>query len=219
MIFFNAKSAHLAKTATLIGAAVSLASCAPIFSNIIPEPAPANSVYRLSTVSQDVVEPNADAIVLRVDRPTVPRPLAGNKIMVSPGDNRILQASGAEWAERVPDLIQGSIMDVFSSRSNIIGVLPVSGARTELRIHLNVRNFEAVYDNGDNSAPLATVRYTATLANAANRNLIGSYDVRKTFRARDNRVSEIVNAQDIANKDAINDIADWVLSLDLKSAS
>jgi len=187
---------------------------------ILPEPAPANTVYRLSASTQNtVVMPDANAIILRVDRPTVPRPLSGNKITVSPSGDRMLSASGAEWAEKVPDLIQGSILDVFSSRTGIIGVLPVSGARTELRIHLTVRNFESVYDQGEGNAPLAVVRYTATLANASNRNLIGSFDVRETERARDNRVSEIVGAQDRANAAAINAIADWVLAMYVKPAS
>ncbi len=208
------------KLSAVCGILTLTTACASFVPSIVPDPAPAKTVYRLSASTQDtVVMPSADAIVLRVDRPTVPRPLAGNDITVSPSGDRILSASGAEWAEKVPDLIQGSVLDVFSSRPGIIGVLPVSGARTELRIHLNVRNFEAIYDQGEGSAPLAVVRYTATLANAADRNLIGSYDVRKTERARDNRISEIVRAQDRANAAAINDIADWLLTTDIKTSS
>ncbi len=207
------------KLGLVIGISTMTASCSSLTS-FIPEPAPAKTVYRLSaSVQNETVTPNPDALILRIDRPTVPHPLAGNSITVSPSDDRILQASGAEWAEKVPDLIQGSVVDVLSSRSDIIGVLPISGARTELRIHLTVRNFEASYDQGENNAPLAIVRYTATLANASNRNLIGSFDVRKTERARDNRVSEIVRAQDLANTQAINSIADWVLETRLKTSS
>ena len=207
------------KLGLVIGISAMTASCSSLTS-FIPEPAPAKTVYRLSaSVQNETVTPNPDALILRIDRPTVPHPLAGNSITVSPSDDRILQASGAEWAEKVPDLIQGSVVDVLSSRSDIIGVLPISGARTELRIHLTVRNFEASYDQGENNAPLAIVRYTATLANASNRNLIGSFDVRKTERARDNRVSEIVRAQDLANTQAINSIADWVLETRLKTSS
>lgn len=198
---------------------ISLAACSSITS-IIPDPKPADTVYRLSISSQELtVQPNADAIVVRVDRPTVPRPLAGNDVTVSLSRNRLLSASGAEWAEKIPDLIQGSILDVFSSRPDIIGVLPVSGARTELRVHLTVRNFEALYDNGQDSPPLAVVRYTATLANASNRNLLGSYEVRKTYRAADNRVSEIVKAQDAANYEAIKSVADWLVNLSPKTSS
>ena len=139
MTFLHKKSMRAFTIATSAFALIALSGCASLLSSVVPEPAPANTVYRLSASTQDtVVTPTADAIVLRVDRPTVPRPLAGSEITVSPSGDRILAASGAEWAEKVPDLIQGSIMDVFSSRPNIIGVLPVSGARTELRIHLSV---------------------------------------------------------------------------------
>lgn len=213
-------SKNLTKAALQIGAALGLALLTSACASIIPEPAPAKTIYRLSASSQDtVIKPNPDAIILRVDRPTVPRPLSGSNITVSPSGDRILSASGAVWAEKVPDLIHGSILDVFSGRPNIIGVLPVSGARTELRLHLNVRNFEAIYDQGKGNSPLAVVRYTATLANASDRNLIGSFDVRETARASGNTISEIVRAQDIANAAAVNDIADWVLEINAKGAS
>lgn len=203
----------IARVSLIAGLSVLTTACTSL-SSLLPEPSPAKTIYRLSASSQDtVVTPNADAMVLRVDRPSVPRPLSGDSITVSPSGDRILSASGAVWAEKVPDLIHGSILDVFSSRPGIIAVLPVSGARTELRIHLSVRNFEAIYDQGGNNAPLAVVRYTATLANSSDRKLIGSYDIRKTERARSNRIPEIVRAQDRANAAAINDIADWLLTV------
>lgn len=209
-------SFHKYKAGIFLIAALSLSGCA----SILPEPAPSKTVYRLSASSSANAIPAApNAIVMRVDRPTVTRPLAGYKIAVSPAENRILAADGAIWAENVSDLIQGSIMDVFASRGNIIGVLPVSGARTELRLHLNVRNFEASYDQGEGNAPLAVVRYTATVVNASDRDLIGTYDVRKTFRADDNRVAEIVKALDMANASAIHEITDWLESTMSQRAS
>lgn len=205
------------KSSAVFGIAALSASCASL---LIPDPAPANVVYRLTASAQgEAVVPNKDALVIRVDRPTVPKPLSGDGITVSQDGDQILTASGAQWAERVPELIQGSIFDILSTRSEIIGVLPVSGARTELRIHLNVRNFEAAYDQGQKQPPLAVVRYTATLSNASDRHLIGSFDVRETQRASDNRVSAIVKAQDLANAAAINAIADWILTQDVKSAA
>jgi cholesterol transport system auxiliary component len=219
MSLLNANPMRTLLITTSLCAVTFLSGCTSL-SSLVPDPAPANTVFRLSASTQDtVVTPTHNAIILRVDRPSVPRPLSGNDITVSPSGDRILSAAGAEWAEKVPDLIQGSIMDVFSSRPNIIGVLPVSGARTELRIHLNVRNFEAIYDQGEGNAPLAVVRYTATLANASNRNLIGSFDIRSTQRAADNRISEIVRAQDMANAAAINGIADWVIEMSPKVGS
>ena len=135
MIILKVLRARVFKQGLVMSIAAMTASCASITS-ILPDPAPANTVYRLSASVQDEpITPNPDALVLRIDRPTVPRPLAGNSITVSPSGDRILKASGAEWAEKVPDLIQGSVVDVLSSRPDIIGILPISGARTELRIH------------------------------------------------------------------------------------
>jgi ABC-type uncharacterized transport system auxiliary subunit len=201
-------------------AIVSLSAClSGCVSGLLPEPAPAKTVYRLSdAIKGQAVAASSSAIVMRVDRPTVPRSLVGSNIAVSLGDNRILSASGAVWSEKIPDLIQGSIMDIFSARPEIVGVLPVSGARTELRLHIHVRNFEAQYDRGEGSAPLAVVRYSATLANASDRDLIGTYDIRKTQRAASNRIGEIVRAHDLANAAAINDIADWIARSHAKSA-
>ncbi len=208
------------KLALVFGYGLSVTACASLLPSIVPEAKPANTVYRMSAASQNVaVQARAGALVLRVDRPTVPRPLSGNKVMLSTGGNRMLAASGAEWAEKVPDLIQGSILDVFSARPAIVGVLPVSGARTDLRIHINVRNFEAVFDQGEDSPPLATVRYTVTLANASSRDLIATYDVAKTQRASATRVSEIVRAQDAANAAAVNAVADWILEVAPKRPS
>jgi len=57
---------------------------------------------------------------------------------------------------------------------------------------------------------MAVVHYAATLSNASNRNLLGTYDVKKAVRATDIRVSTIVEAMDNANQQALNEIADWL---------
>ena len=207
--------ARFCKSLIILALSTGLSGCV---SGLLPEPAPAKTIYRLSdSIKGRAVPASPNAVVMRVDRPTVPRSLASSNIAVGLGDNRILTASGAVWAEKIPDMIQGSIMDIFSARPEIVGVLPVSGARTELRLHLHVRNFEALYDQGEGSAPLAIVRYSATLANASDRDLIGTYDIRKTQRAASNRIGEIVRAQDLANAAAINDIADWIVRSEPKA--
>lgn len=185
-------------------------------SSIIPEPAPADIIYRLTSPG-DAVPSNPDAILLRVDRPTAPAALMGHSVVVSPDGQRLATAGQARWAEPVPSLIQNSIFDNFSTRADIVGVLPTSGARTSHRIHVTVRNFEAQFDNGPESAPLAIVKYTATVSDASTRDLIGTHEVRKSVRAAAATVSAIVDAQDQANKDAVTEIADWAAELLTKS--
>lgn len=185
-------------------------------SSLIPEPAPADIVYRLSSVGGSVPA-NEDAMIVRVDRPTVPTILGGKYIIVSPDGQRVATASQAVWSEPVPTLIQNSFFDALAARRKLVGVLPTSGARSTHRAHLTVRNFEARFDRGEDAAPLVIVHYTATVSNASSRNLIGTFDVEKTERAATRAVSSIVNAHHAANRAAMTDIADWMESLALKA--
>ncbi len=193
----------------LASSALLLSGC---LSSILPDPAPAPVVYRLSTI-ENTVEAKPDAMVLRIDRPSAPIIFMGQDVVVSPDGQRMATASQALWAEPIPSLIQSSLFDVLSTRENIIGVLPTTGARTTHRSHITVRNFEARFDRGPESAPLAVVQYTVTVSDASTRDLIGTHDVRKTVRADAANVSSIVKAQDEANQQAMEDIADWIEGL------
>ena len=186
-------------------ALMAVSSCA----SILPKPAPADTIYRLSAVNNAVPQ-NTNAKIIRIDRPGAASIFQGYDIIVSPDGRRLAAASGARWSELVPDLIQHSFVDVLAARPGIVGIIPSSGARTDTRIHLTVKSFEARFDNGELSAPMAVVHYTATLANASNRELIGTYDVEKMVRSSDIRVSTIVEAMDKANQQALNELADWL---------
>lgn len=209
-------SKHLTKKALYSLTIISAMFSSGCLSSIIPEPAPADIIYRLTSPGASVPS-ESDAILLRVDRPTAPSALMGHSVVVSPDGQRLATAGQARWAEPVPSLIQNSIFDNFSTRGDIVGVLPTSGARTSHRIHVTVRNFEAQFDNGPENPPVAIVKYTATVSDASTRDLIGTYEVRKSVRADAASVSSIVDAQDRANKAAVTEIADWASRLLTKS--
>ncbi|MDB2437125.1 ABC-type transport auxiliary lipoprotein family protein [Hellea sp.] len=177
--------------------------------SLLPDPAPAESVYRLSAPREHVVH-TASAQVIRVDRPSASNVFETRDIIVSPDGRRLAVAGGARWSEVIPVMVQESLIDVMGQRADLVGLIPSSGARTNMRIHMTIKNFEAHYDNGEDSPPLAVVHYSVTLANSSDRNFVGSLDVEKRIRADASRVTAIVNAIDEANKQAMNDIADWV---------
>lgn len=188
-------------------AALSLSACV----SFLPDPAPADVVYRLSPSAAGVMQ-SPTAKVVRIDRPAVSLILETRAIMVSPDGRRLLAAEGAKWSELIPVMVQESFIDVMGQRANLVGVIPSSGARTDTRVHITIKRFEAEFDQGEERAPLATVHYAMTLSDASNRNLIDSYDVYKTVRANEVRVSSIVEAMDAANKGALNELADWLES-------
>ena len=177
--------------------------------SLLPEAESADTIYRLTQAKQGVPQ-SPNAYVVRIDRPSVSNEFETKDILVSPDGRRLASASGARWAELIPVMIQSSFVDLMGQHTNLVGVIPSSGARTDTRVHLTVKNFEAQYDQGQSLAPLAVVHYSVVLSNASNRNLLGSYDVRKTVRASEARVSEIVKAMDNANQQALEDIALWL---------
>jgi len=154
------------KSAALMPVVILMSGC---ISSVLPEKEEAKKVYRLTTLS-DTVTPLSTAHIIRVDRPAAPKHLSRNAIVVSPDGRRLAIASGGEWAEPIPNLVQSAFLDVISSRNDLIGILPTSGARTTERVHLTLRNFEAEFDQGTDRAPLIIVQYSVTLSDAGNRN-------------------------------------------------
>ena len=195
---------RLTKT-LLLGAALVFSGCV----SLLPDPAPADVVYRLSTSNEGVPQSPA-AKVIRIDRPRASSVFQGQNVVVSPDGRRLASAAQAKWAEPIPDMVQNSFVDVLAQRPGLVGVIPSSGARTDTRVHLTIKSFEARFDQGEGAAPIAVVHYAVTLSNASNRNLLSTFDVKKTMRSSDIRVSTIVEAMDNANQQALNEIADWL---------
>jgi cholesterol transport system auxiliary component len=190
-------------------AAVGFMSAVMSGCTVLPDPAPANTIYRLSEMPEPVMA-NTEAFVVRVDRPQASIVFQSRDIVVSPDGQKLASAAQAKWAEAMPVLIQQAFIDVMESRPNLVGVMPASGARTDTRLQITVKNFEAQFDRGPNAAPLAVVDFTVTFANASNRNFLGTYNVKKTHRAEAASVPAIVNAISKANVSVLSDIADWL---------
>lgn len=177
--------------------------------SILPDPAPAPSVYRLTTDAQP-----ADKVfnpeLIRVDRPTTTQVFNSNNIVVSKKGQKLSTIAKAQWSQATPDIIQESMIAALEGSPQFIGLVPVSGAKTETRLHLTVKNFEANFDNGSDKAPLAIVEYRVTYTRGADRKLLGTQTVRKTVRATSINVSSIVTAIEAANDAAMTDIVKWL---------
>ncbi len=177
--------------------------------SILPDPAPAPSVYRLATSAQPASK-LANAEIVRVDRPSATQIFNSSDIVVTQGGQKLSAIAQAQWSEVTPVVIQDAMIDALGSSPQFIGLIPTSGARTNTRLHLSVKNFEANFDNGPESAPLAVVQYRVTYAKASDRELLGTYSVRETVRANSINVSSIVAAIEDANNTAMNKIVQWM---------
>lgn len=177
--------------------------------SILPDPTPAPSVYRLTTQAQPV-DKSATAELIRIDRPTATHVFNSSNIVVTKKGQKVSTIAKAKWSQATPDLIQESLISALEGSSQFVGLVSISGAQTETKLHLYVKNFEADFDNGSDNAPLAIVEYRVTYAQGADRKLLGTYTIRKTRRASSINVSSIVSAIEQANDAAMSDIVTWL---------
>ena len=198
---------------TIVLSAIMVSGC---LTTILPEPVEANHVYRLSgdlTASSTVVSNQSENILtVRIDRPNAPKALQGFDLVIAKENSELAIVDKAEWADSLPTMIQRSFLSELNSRSDIIGILPTSGARSEYRAHITVRNFEAIFDRGDEQAPLIVVDYLVTLSDAGSRKLIGTQSFHSENRAVTNHVSDIVSAKSSSNRSNLERISDWIVA-------
>lgn len=190
-----------------LGIATSLSACV----SLLPPPKPAATIYRLSS-SSIAADKYANAEAIRIDRPSANQVFNSNNIIVTKDGKKLSVVAEAHWSEATPILIQSTLIDALAASPSFIGLVPTSGARSETRLHLSVKNFEANFDNGPKSAPLAVVDYRVTYARADDRKLLGTHSVRQTERASSINVSSIVTAMEAANDAAMKDIVTWLES-------
>lgn len=188
-----------------LGISAGLSGCL----SILPDPAPAPAVYRLATNVQPA-DKVANVELIRIDRPTTTQVFNSSDIVVTKDGQKLSTIAKAKWSQATPDLIQQSMISALEGSPQFVGLVSINGAKTETRLHIFVKNFEANFDNGSDNAPLAVVQYRVTYARGADRKLLGTHNVRKTVRATSINVSSIVSAIEAANEAAMTDIVTWL---------
>ena len=192
--------------APLACAGLMLSACV----SVLPKPAPAPTVYRLTVPEYADRQAVVPSKVINIEYPLAPRPIGGADIMLSSDNRSLTAAANAHWAEPVPDMIRNTLIDALAANSDITGVIPKGSTRVPFRLNTDVRRFEAVFDRGPESGPLAIVQLNLSLTGTKSRNLISTRTIRTEARASTASVSAIVSAQEAATLDATRQITQWL---------
>ena len=185
---------------------LSLSACI----SVLPDAKAAPTVYRLSVPGALATSVNAQSTVVNIEYPKAPKALGGTDIVLSPDGRRLTAASGASWSEPVPNLLRNVLIDTLGRDGKVTGIIPNGSTRVPYRLNMDIRRFEAVFDNGEDAAPLAIIQLNLTLVDTSTRNIVGTHAVQKTVRANEKSVSAIVSATDRASQDAMQEAADWM---------
>ncbi|MBV5259429.1 hypothetical protein FLX56_13485 [Synechococcus moorigangaii CMS01] len=189
----------------LAGAALALSGCI----SLLPE-SESSALYRLSNhVPADAVI-NPDAPVVRIARPVAPRALSGDRIALDAGEGRVAYMAGANWVSAAPVLLQELVVDTFDRRSTaLVAARPDDGVASSWDLRMEMRRFEAVYDQGSNAAPRIDIAVRARLIDTASREVSGVRTFEVSRRADGNRQGLIIDAFSRAASDMSAELVDW----------
>jgi len=192
---------------TVMGALLAMPGCI----SLLPEAEP-NALYRLAPVPAITAQSPRDAQPIVIDRVAAPRGLSGDRVAIVQ-DGTLGYMAQAAWLSPAPVLVHNQIMDIFLVESpELIPARTEDGVNARYRLQLELRRFEAVYDQGAQSAPTVHVRLQARLIDRDTRQLIGLRQIHEDVRARENRQSAIIDAFSQGTNAAVRELANWTLA-------
>lgn len=152
------------------------------------------------------------AWALAIDLPEAPQNLDSDRIAISRSANTEDYFANASWPDQLPAMIQGSLVSAFEASGRIDQVVrDTDGVRTDYLLKVDIRDFEARYDQPD-GPPTAMIVLQTVIVDRRDRNLTSHLLVRKESVATQNSVDAAVEAMDRALGAALGDIVHWTLS-------
>jgi len=111
-------------------------------------PAPLDT-YELSASSPDLSARKRHTQIL-VAEPTALKSLDGQNIVIQPAPGVIQYLKGAQWADRLPKIVQARLAESFQ-RSNVFGGVgkPGEGLAIDYQVIVEVRDFHVMVGGGD----------------------------------------------------------------------
>jgi len=149
---------------------------------------------------------------LAILRPIVAAGLDTDRIALTQPDGSMDYYAKASYPDRLPSIVQQSILDGFESSGRIDAV-----AREEEALHadynlaIELKDFAAHYSQPD-GIPSVTVSITVKLTTAHGRAIVGSFATTETGVATANSAAAAVQALQQALSTAITKIVDWTLT-------
>lgn len=188
-------------------AAVSLVAT-PGCISLLPESEPV-SLYRLNGLMDEERAPTENAQTLVIERITAPRGLAVDKVALL-RDGELAYMAGAAWLSPAPVLVQDRILDILQSETpELIPARTEDGVEARFRMQIELRRFEAEYDQGSGSAPMIQMRVMARLIDRETRTLAAARRFDVSVRASDNRQAALIAAFSDATNDTARALAEW----------
>lgn len=154
---------------------------------------------------------------LSTSRATAPRMLDSSRIAVSPVPGELQVYKGALWARTPTEMLEDGVLATLEDSGKIPAVARQgSGIGADYRLVMDVRHFEASYNEAGNTgagSPSAVVEVSAKLLHVHDQAVVGSRTFRKVQPASGSDVALVADAFSQALAETSGEIAGWVLTL------
>jgi cholesterol transport system auxiliary component len=183
-------------------AAVSLSGCALLSS---PDPV---QLYRFGSTGDAVAAPLAAPVEVKLRSIEMPQASSGDRLLGVTGAEAAY-IKGARWVSPAAMLYSDAVEASFASQARAVRLI----GRRELTpttrlLDIDVRAFETRYDYAG-ATPSVTVTARARLLRFPERTVLAEQVFTVSQPARENRVSAIVEAYDVATRDLNTQIVGW----------
>lgn len=195
----------ISSKALVVSAALALGGCAALPGG---GPAPLDT-FDLTAASVEAGAPRRARTQILVAEPTALKALDSENIVIRPSAATLEYLSGAQWADRLPKLVQARLVEALQSTGRLGGVgKPGEGLAIDYQLATEVRAFGIRVDGGSR----AEIRLHVKMLNDRN----GVVRSERTFAATSPMSGSgndaYVAALDRAFAQATRDIVSWTLS-------
>ena len=192
---------------------IATACLAPLADCSLLPDSPAPQMYRLSPADLDPADAPLRRGSLAIGMPTAPENLDSDRIALTRGTTRFDYFADSTWTDRVPVLLQTSLVDAFETDGRIADVWtdPNPMAANYL-LETVVRAFAARYDNAATAPPVVEVSLDLRLVRLSKHETVGRTLIAEHDAATRNELRSIVAAFDVAAGKVLNRCVAWTLS-------
>ncbi|OBQ75130.1 ABC-type transport auxiliary lipoprotein family protein [Mesorhizobium erdmanii] len=184
--------------------ALALASCAALPGG---GPAPLDT-FELSAPSVDAHGHSRKQILIA--QPSALKALDSQNIVIKPSDRSIQYLKGAQWADRLPLIVQARLGETFQRSGSFAGVgKPGEGLAIDYQVIVEIRSFEVRVAGGEH----AEVDLFVRLLNDRNGEVRASKSFTATAPVSGKGNAAYVGALDSAFGDAARQIVRWTDSV------
>jgi ABC-type uncharacterized transport system auxiliary subunit len=199
---------HMARKIVSTAAMLSLLSLMAACSGMLKSNAPDEQVYILHPATISTSTPVNGMLV--IPQPEVQPALNTPRIALTQPGNRIDYFANSRWAAALSQELGAIAVEslIASKTFTVVAGMDPGAGSGDFQLLLTVRHFEAEY-SGDTSglAPVARVSIECLLTGDVPRRVLGRCDAQAQEAARENRMSEIVAALDVATQHVLSEIA------------